>query len=712
MTNRWNEEQIKNIQEIIKIDLRDENIQKSLQEWNFASLPGTIRDISFNWETVAEKLIENSDRSDEEKKADKEGIAALFSSIHKGQFNNPDYMDLGEYLTPAEITSLYDSAFAMMLSTNIMSEEAKEKMPGLIDDLSDSYNASVFLKETSLKIADKLGCSDLAHELLYDGKKEGIRPFFPIVGLKNNEDYPSKQNSRGRIYYDARDRMNEYYRKFDKLCPENISPEAKKTIFTYAVLSEVEKIERSEDYNKYKFKNVYKSPVTWGETLDNFKKYTIEEYLPKNCYNMNEKLFSMQKEINIYDKEVHDYYKEKGLRVNMAKNLTKDVGKNATCHIHHIFPQSQYLEFADQPVNYAPLTPTDHLLKAHPDNKTKVFNKEFQQFLLFEKFKECSEGNIKSSKMVYRGEEKYGFLNMLDQIYKTDEISKAYYKNPDMTALEFADLIRNYDKDFVRPISNKFIRKTIIVDVYKDNFLDKDKANTFNQTYDEMLGKIKVDYEKMLSTDTLTKLTEWTDNKNEKQLIVNDIITELRDKTEHPTQKELFDILKANLKDDYRSYKEEGLSDKQIHQKLVNSAELITGIDHGNNRYLAVPISECLRAITKQEESNRYYEYHVETMKIDYDDKLLKVESDLTVDDLLAMKDNRLSEEELNIKKEFADERTRLARICDYGKSPEKMIDEYMDKIYPKFLERYGEKEIENQTIELEEERIMEGDCR
>lgn len=707
----WNNEDIEKLRGIIKIDLNDKDLRDSLSEYHFNSIAGGVREVANYLKESAIEIIEKSDRTDDQKKADKEGIERYFDKQNK----NPDYMDLGSYLYGEEIKSIYNSSFAMMLSTNILSSEVKEAFPSMLDDLKEAKNSQEFLKSTSLAIADKIGCSTLAHQLLYDGKANGSRPFFPIVNLRTNGLYHSEKNSTNRYYYDAKDRLKEYYSEFNYNLQKSglkLSREAASTIFAYAVLDEVDKIEKSPNFKEYKDKNVYMSEVTWGQTLEEFKKYINTEYLPKNCFLMTENLFTMKTEMDKYDKAVH--LVNQGKTVNANRNMSHDIGENALCHIHHIFPASQFPEFADQQVNYAPLVPSDHLGVAHPDNNTKEYNKEFQQFLLFQKFEECSKDDIKTCKLIKKDGERLGFLNMLDKAYKTNEFTDAYSRNPEMTKYEFADLLAKYDKDFTRPLQNEYIRKTVFVDWYKEHNTN-DNPKFSKSTYNEILDTFASKWRENLTTDFITKSVGFTDNKLEKQLAVNDLIKELRDNNGRPDEYDLIKVLKDNMKKDYASYKEQGLSQQEIKHRIVESSELLIGVDHGFNRYLAVPVHETLKAITKQAELDRYYEYHKETMKYDYDAKLKEAGSNFSLDKALKLYEiepSFLSTSEKQIREEYLDECNKLAKLCNYGKTPYQVIDENFDKNFQKFIDRYEEKDRENYTNEHEEVRILDGECR
>jgi len=52
---------------------------------------------------------------------------------------------------------------------------------------------------------------------------------------------------------------------------------------------------------------------------------------------------------------------------------------------HHIFPKSEYAEFAADIENLIILTPTQHFTKAHPGNNTNKIDKEYQKAMLIAK---------------------------------------------------------------------------------------------------------------------------------------------------------------------------------------------------------------------------------------------------------------------------------------------------------------------------------------
>ena len=53
--------------------------------------------------------------------------------------------------------------------------------------------------------------------------------------------------------------------------------------------------------------------------------------------------------------------------------------------VHHIFPKNEYPEIATYLENLILLTPTQHATKAHPNNNTRLIDKNYQYLCLLSK---------------------------------------------------------------------------------------------------------------------------------------------------------------------------------------------------------------------------------------------------------------------------------------------------------------------------------------
>ncbi|WP_300221012.1 iron permease [uncultured Helicobacter sp.] len=127
--------------------------------------------------------------------------------------------------------------------------------------------------------------------------------------------------------------------------------------------------------------------------------------------------------------------------------VCEDNEKNPATQIHHIFPASTYPKIADFLENLIALTPNQHNLKAHPKNRTREIDRDFQYVCLLAKTHSIWENlvcNTKQEKIYdfddYRyvlnigfdteefnsiGE--YDFLSLLDKIDKYYDVDNNKY---------------------------------------------------------------------------------------------------------------------------------------------------------------------------------------------------------------------------------------------------------------------------------------------
>lgn len=83
---------------------------------------------------------------------------------------------------------------------------------------------------------------------------------------------------------------------------------------------------------------------------------------------------------------------------------------------HRIFMESEFPEIADFPENIICVTPNQHLLRAHPDNKTSVIDKDYQLICLISKL-DSIEINFRSGKDDYSLSD---FIYVLNTGFRTD----------------------------------------------------------------------------------------------------------------------------------------------------------------------------------------------------------------------------------------------------------------------------------------------------
>ena len=82
---------------------------------------------------------------------------------------------------------------------------------------------------------------------------------------------------------------------------------------------------------------------------------------------------------------------------NSNSELSDKYGIGNATQMHHIFPASDFPEISDLIENLIAITPTQHLTKAHPNNKTQQIDKSYQKLLLLAKLqniKDNLEGRV------------------------------------------------------------------------------------------------------------------------------------------------------------------------------------------------------------------------------------------------------------------------------------------------------------------------------
>ena len=565
--NVWNNEKLNQIKDLITINFADSKLETVLSEIHYASLPSSVRDLAhhnsfYNEMKKAAIELARSHGSQEQIDADIKGIEATFESFKDefGNYSNPDYMDLAEYLTPEEITSLYNSAFALAITSNILTKETLEKYPEISQELTVPENARSFLGLFSVKVAQSIGADKIAHKVMYSGQEVRGQRNFPIVDLKASQ-YPEKSPSGKVQRYDAKRQLEKYYKEFEQIMASTntqYSPEAMKTIFAYCVLEECKKIKEESNYKEYCFKPIsnIKDAETWGEILNKFELYLKQEYLPKSCFLMSDNVFSMRKELDDYELSVNKFCKENNLRINANRTLSKDAGiDKVVVQVHHIFPHAKYEKYCDQWVNFSCLTPSDHLGIAHPNNDTKKEDPDFRKYLLYIKFIECVAGNIDKCKLtVKEGWPPVALLDMLDDVYQTKDFTQIKLNENlpiSKQAIQFAEVLSQHT-DNLPVYENPYIRKHLITTMFNEIYDDQ------KVTYDGMTTLIKANPEKYLSSEFIDNIKTVATDFDDKRKVFEGFISDLRQSgnDNRPDKDELKAILSDNIVKDFKAFTE------------------------------------------------------------------------------------------------------------------------------------------------------------
>ena len=86
-------------------------------------------------------------------------------------------------------------------------------------------------------------------------------------------------------------------------------------------------------------------------------------------------------------------------------------GNGGATQVHHIFPKSEFPQFAHYMENLILLTPTQHDTKAHPDNKTQIVDKAYQITCLIAKSRTIEKSIAHNGELHYS---KQRFLEILN----------------------------------------------------------------------------------------------------------------------------------------------------------------------------------------------------------------------------------------------------------------------------------------------------------
>lgn len=137
-------------------------------------------------------------------------------------------------------------------------------------------------------------------------------------------------------------------------------------------------------------------------------------YNRKNWRDLNKdkSITRQEAEMEIIDSEQQEAYN--AYYVQKAIALIQKIQKESEVHdqwadgeatqVHHIFPKSQFPEIAHYVENMIKLTATQHYTKAHPNNKTKEINKDYQLTCLLAKADTIDKSLKRVGEKYYRKE--------------------------------------------------------------------------------------------------------------------------------------------------------------------------------------------------------------------------------------------------------------------------------------------------------------------
>ncbi|MCD7806974.1 MAG: restriction endonuclease, partial [Lachnospiraceae bacterium] len=108
--------------------------------------------------------------------------------------------------------------------------------------------------------------------------------------------------------------------------------------------------------------------------------------------------------------------------------------------MHHIFPAADYPLIADDMENLIALTPTQHLLYAHPDNNTHYVDREYQRLCLIAKTESIRKNLIHNEKepVIYNFN---SYLKVLNCGFQTDEFNEVH-------EMDFNEILKKIEKHY------------------------------------------------------------------------------------------------------------------------------------------------------------------------------------------------------------------------------------------------------------------------
>lgn len=110
------------------------------------------------------------------------------------------------------------------------------------------------------------------------------------------------------------------------------------------------------------------------------------------------------------DNNLIKYQSNKARKILRMYNDTFNNGESEVCdefavgkavHIHHIFPENEFEEISGYVENLIALTPTQHLVEAHPNGNTRVVDRAFQQICLLAKASHIKSNILDGKETIY-----------------------------------------------------------------------------------------------------------------------------------------------------------------------------------------------------------------------------------------------------------------------------------------------------------------------
>lgn len=162
---------------------------------------------------------------------------------------------------------------------------------------------------------------------------------------------------------------------------------------------------------------ISKYPFTFSDLMYNRKNW--------RDLNKDKSMTRQESEMEVVDivqQETYNaYYVQKAIalirKIHKDSEVKDEWGNGEATQVHHIFPKSQFPQIAHYVENLIRLTPTQHFTKAHPSNKTKIINRDYQLTCLLFKADSIGKSLKRFGEKYYRKE---SFVYVINTGLKTD----------------------------------------------------------------------------------------------------------------------------------------------------------------------------------------------------------------------------------------------------------------------------------------------------
>ena len=211
-------------------------------------------------------------------------------------------------------------------------------------------------------------------KMSYDIVKDGFYLFtkrYTDIGSKSANNPDAGKTECGRIFTKVMNPLS-YARNLKGSERGTVS----KDIISYDMLM----------YNRDNFRDIYANKP---------KSVSRKDYISQVKYKPNQAFYSyLSNKAKLFLKKFNNTYRNRLSEI--FEESEKDV---PATQIHHIFPEGQFPIIAGYYENLIALTPNQHYIKAHPNNKTQSINRDYQYTCLVAKTSTIEENLSQNSEL-------------------------------------------------------------------------------------------------------------------------------------------------------------------------------------------------------------------------------------------------------------------------------------------------------------------------